>query len=186
MQACCGGLSGAPQRTGRKGYKALTVTQEVLAFSVPPQDRELQPEEIEGKEFGEEPQVCGGWVWGGMGWEMGRGPQQCPGGTMRKKKATGTRARTEDETERGGADGPRAHGDGAHRDVTASQYVPQTCPTPRSPEVTAMASSAGRPAEQRGLHRLASRARAQDSVISVRVLLQEVFPPLGGGRDMGH
>lgn len=96
MHACCGGLSGTPQRAGRKGYKALTVTQEVLAFSVPPQDRELRPEEIEGKEFGEEPQV-----WGGMGWEMGRGPQQCPGGTRRKKNATGTRARTEDETERG-------------------------------------------------------------------------------------
>lgn len=89
MHACCGGLSGAPQRAGRKGYKALTVTQEVRAFSVPPQDRELWPEEIEGKEFGEEPQVWEGWVRGGMGWGNGAGASAVSRGNQEQEEGHG-------------------------------------------------------------------------------------------------
>ncbi|XP_058383338.1 calcium-binding protein 2 isoform X1 [Diceros bicornis minor] len=46
LGARCGGLSGEPQRTSRKGAGPW-VAQGILNPSVPPQDRELRPEEIE-------------------------------------------------------------------------------------------------------------------------------------------
>lgn len=61
VHACCGGLSGEPQRTRRKRAGAWVV-QGILNPSVPPQDRELRPEEIEGKGFGKELGFLGGWA----------------------------------------------------------------------------------------------------------------------------
>ena len=64
------GLSGGPKRT-RGGAGTWGVVQGIRNPSVFPQDRELRPEEIEGKGLGKELEFPGWGALGGRGWVLG-------------------------------------------------------------------------------------------------------------------